>query len=159
MLIDRAAGFVQLVTRLPEEGHYVGLKSRARQCQVSKRTAQLSKVSPSLSLCLRLLLFIFFSASELLCSHPSHSISIYFTPTPSTPRALPPPPRNTSPRTPPPHPPSHLSFFTPPRISSLAIKTHSSPVVALIRLLPSRGLFPFPYILPSTSLSPPFDFN
>lgn len=60
---------------------------------------------------------------------------------------------------PPPHPPSHLSFFTPPRISSLAIKTHSSPVVALIRLLPSRGLSPFPYILPSTSLSPPFDFN
>lgn len=133
-------------------------KSWARQCQVSKRIAQLSKVSPSLSLCLLLLLFIFFSASELLCSHPSHSISIYFTPTPSTPRALPPPPQNTSSRALP-HPPSHLSLFTPPRISSLAIKTHSSPVVALIRLPPSRRLFLLPYILPSTSLSPPFDFN
>lgn len=103
-------------------------------------------------------LYIFFRLRTSLCSHPSHSISIYFTPTPSTPRAQPPPPQNTFSRSPSSSFPS-LLFFTPLRISSLAIKTHSSPVVALIRLPPSRRLFPFPYILPSTSLSPPFDFN
>lgn len=104
-------------------------------------------------------LYIFFRLRTSLHSYPSHSISIYFTPT-HPPLLELSHPRHQTPSLTRPHPPSHRSpFFTPPRISSLAIKTYSFPVVVLIRLPPSRRLFPFPHILPSTSLSPPFDFN
>lgn len=101
-------------------------KSWARQCQLSKRTAQLSKVSPSLSLCLLSLLFIFFSASELLSARTQTIQFLFISPLHSSSS----PTRATQhlPRLP--HPPSHLSLFTPLRISPL--KSILPPVVALI---------------------------
>lgn len=127
-------------------------KSWARQCQLSKRTAQLSKVSPSLSLCLLSLLFIFFSASELLSARTQTIQFLFISPLHSS--SSPTPATQHLPRLP--HPPSHLSLFTPLRISPLAIKTHSSPCCRPNS--PPRCLFPF-LILASTSLSPPFGFN
>lgn len=61
-------------------------KSWAHQCQLSKRIAQLSKVSPSLSLCLLSdPLYIFFSASELLSARTRAIQFLFISPPPPTP--------------------------------------------------------------------------
>lgn len=83
-------------------------KSWARQCQLSKRIAQLSKVSPSLSLCLLSLLFIFFSASELLSARTQAIQFLFISPPPLLELSH---PRHPTPPLGPRHPPSHLSFF------------------------------------------------
>lgn len=160
LLIDRAAGFVQLVTRLPEEWHYVGLISPEHA--IAKFPNELHNYQKFLHHCRCV-----FSHSSLYF-FPPHNFSplvpkpfnFYLFHPPHPPLLELSHPRHQTPSLTRPHPPPHLSpFFTPLRISSLAIKTYSFPVVVLIRLPPSSRLFPFPHILPSTSLSPPFDFN
>lgn len=144
---------MQLVTRLPEEWHYVGLISLEHaNANFPNELHNYQKFLHHCRCVFSHSSLYFFSASELLSARTQTIQFLFISPLHSS--SSPTPATQHLPRLP--HPPSHLSLFTPLRISPLAIKTHSSPCCRPNS--PPRCLFPF-LILASTSLSPPFGFN
>lgn len=144
---------MQLVTRLPEEWHYVGLISLEHaNANFPNELHNYQKFLHHCRCVFSHSSLYFFSASELLSARTQTIQFLFISPLDSS--SSPTPATQHLPRLP--HPPSHLSLFTPLRISPLAIKTHSSPCCRPNS--PPRCLFPF-LILASTSLSPPFGFN